>query len=236
MFDARPQPVVGADLLEGIVRKNRRALRIALALLAGGLVACGSAGASALPLAASPAAAPSGLTAAETVLDDPRGDPVHPEGHTAPPSPIVDVLSVAAAADGQHLTLRFRVAGTVPGNLPSFGKHEITYATNIEKDGSGLTDYTIVVANRESGAWYATLIDYSIGRAYAAPRFPGSLAIVRDAVIVTISLAALGMPTQLRFGVVSQRADHTRGTVLAEDQVPPRASTDKPGDTWLTLK
>jgi hypothetical protein len=85
----------------------------------------------------------------------------------------------------------------VPGNLPSFGKHEITYAANIETDGSGLTDYTIVVANRESGAWYATLTDYSMDRAYAVPAFPGSLAITRAAVVVTISLAALGMPTSV---------------------------------------
>jgi hypothetical protein len=214
----------------------RPALRIAITVLAGGLVACGSTAATAPPVAVSPAASLPGLTAAESVLSDPKGDVVDAAGNLAPPSPIVDIRSVGASAHGLAFTLRLRLAGKVPANLPSSGMHEITYAVNVEADGSGDYDYTILVGNREDGTWYASLTDLSIGRAGTGDPFPGSLTIAGHVVTITVLQTALGMPTQLRLGVVSQRADHAHGTVLLEDEAPAGASTHKPGETWLTLK
>jgi hypothetical protein len=94
----------------------------------------------------------------------------------------------------------------------------------------------ILVANRENGTWYASLTDFSSGHADTGDAFPGSLFIADKLVTITVPLTSLRMPTQLRLGVVSQRADHAHGAVLAEDEAPKGASTDKPGETWLTLK
>lgn len=104
----------------------------------------------------------------------------------------------------------------------------------VEADDSGEFNYWLSVENRESGAWAASLTDWSTNYTYDQEEFPGSFSVEGAKVAIRIPLDTLGSPSLVRLSAITQRADHTTGAVGAEDQAPEGAQFE-PTQAWLTL-
>lgn len=174
------------------------------------------------------------MVASQVDLKDPKGDLVDEDGQKAARNPHVDVLNVSASADGEHLWVGLTLAGTVPDSISTV-RQELTYLLMIEADLSGDYDYSATIENREDGDWVGSLTDWATGQTYSNAAFPGVVSVAGNVLSYRIRLTALGSPSTLRIGVITQRAEHEDGTVLAQDDVPANADGFAPSGKWLIL-
>ncbi len=174
------------------------------------------------------------LIAGQVELEDAKGDLVDEDGRTSARNPHVDVRRVSASADGTHLWVSVDVGGTIPASI-STTRQLLNYLLIIEADRSGEFDYWVAVENRENGSWVGNLTDWATSQTYAEENFPGVVSVSDNTVSFRISLTALGSPSSVRIGVVTQRAENSDGSVLAQDEVPAGSFDFKPTKTWLRL-
>ncbi len=218
----------------------RSARRLFLVAFVGLVVGCGGSagpsdsGASGAP--GSSAARPAGSPAAGTVvLQDAAADLKDETGAAAKPRPEIDVKTVTASIAGGSLVVDLVVAGNIPAKSSS-KKVELSYATTIETDGSGRSDYWLLLTNQKDGTWRAELDDWTVSKTYAGKAYPGSYKLTKNVLRMTVKLKALHAPSRIRLAVLTQATDQTSGDVVIGQDVAPEGEPYQPTDQWLTLK
>jgi LysM repeat protein len=149
--------------------------------------------------------APTGLPH-EASLVDPANDLVDLSGFATFGQGYADILHFEAGVDAQNLVMEILLINGPPPTDPSV--ETVTYTINIDTDGDGEPDYTVVYSNALPGqvGYAASLRDRNLGVELVGSAFPGSAVVLSKTVQISLPRAALGDPAQYSLAAVAQRA------------------------------
>ena len=181
-------------------------------------------------------------------IQDVAGDVLDLQHRPGATPDYIDVRTLSAASDGERLQLTLTLADALPQPAPAVTER-LTYNFEVFEGDPALPEnandfgnlqYTIAVYSGSIAggqlAYQPGMFDWTQGPdpiPFGAPDFPGTVAVAGDEVVVTVSLAALGDPSQIWVGVktVSTLSNLEGEAISSTGDAAPDAGRD-----WLFIE
>jgi LysM repeat protein len=182
--------------------------------------------------------APTGLPH-EANMVDPANDLVDLSGFATFGQGYADILHFEAGVDAQNLVFEILFINGPPPTDPSV--ETVTYTINIDTDGDGEPDYTVVYSNALPGqvGYAASLRDRKLGVELVGSAFPGSAVVLSKTVQVKLPRSALGDPAQYSLAAAAERAffpgEPGDSDTEASIDLDPNQQWPHPNAKWLEI-